>query len=111
MSLLSCPFCGGKPSIIKLDDDHTSIQCSRCLCRISTTKGQTLEELISDWNRRTGHTCKIVDMDSFGAPPYRKGDWISNSMSDGCSECGYPFDTLNRGRPNYCANCGAKVVE
>lgn len=55
------------------------------------------------------HTCKIVPMDAYGKQPYFKNKWISNEMSDGCSECGYPFDTVNRGVPNYCANCGAKV--
>lgn len=54
-------------------------------------------------------TCHIVDMDLAGNPPYRQGNLILNSMSDGCSECGYPFDTVNNGVPNYCPNCGAKV--
>lgn len=56
-------------------------------------------------------TCRVVPMDAAGNPPYMKGDWILNAISDGCSECGYPFDSLNRGIPNYCSNCGAKVVE
>lgn len=56
-------------------------------------------------------TCQVVPMDAAGNPPYRKGNWMLNDLSDGCSECGYPFDTLNRGKPNYCPNCGAKVVD
>ena len=54
-------------------------------------------------------TCRIVPMDAAGDPPYRTGNWILNSLSDGCSECGYPFDTLNSGTPNFCPNCGARV--
>lgn len=56
-------------------------------------------------------TCHVVPMDAAGSPPYRKGDLILNEMSDGCSVCGYPFDTANNGVPNFCENCGAKVVE
>lgn len=55
-------------------------------------------------------TCHVVPMDAAGNPPYRKGNMILNEMSDGCSECGYPFDTANKGVPNFCENCGAKVV-
>lgn len=54
-------------------------------------------------------TCRIVPMDMAGNPPYRKGNLILNAMSDGCSECGFPFDTMNNGVPNYCQNCGARV--
>ena len=60
-------------------------------------------------NRRAERTCRIVPMDAAGDPPYRTGNWILNSLSDGCSECGYPFDTLNSGTPNFCPNCGARV--
>ena len=63
------------------------------------------------WNRRSERTCHIVPMDAAGNPPYRTGDWILNELSDGCSECGYPFDTPNRGIPHYCPRCGARVVD
>lgn len=56
-------------------------------------------------------TCRIVLMDMAGNPPYRTGDWILDALSDGCSECGHPFNTLNKGKPNYCPHCGAKVVD
>lgn len=62
------------------------------------------------WNRRAERTCHIVPMDAAGEPPYRTGDWIYNMMSDGCSECGYPFNTARYGEPNYCPHCGARVV-
>lgn len=57
-----------------------------------------------------GRTCRAVPMDLAGSPPYRKGGWVLNALSDGCSGCGYPFDSMNRGMPNYCPNCGARVV-
>lgn len=68
---------------------------------------------VEQWleHARVERTCHIVPMDAAGNPPYRKGDLIMNSLSDGCSECGCPFDTLNYGVPNYCKNCGAKVVK
>lgn len=62
-------------------------------------------------NRRAERTCRIVPMDMAGNPPYRKGSRVLNALADGCSECGYPFDTMYRGTPNYCRNCGAKVMD
>ena len=55
-------------------------------------------------------TCRVVSMDMAGNPPYRKGNVIYNALSDGCSECGYPFDTENNGVPSYCPHCGARVM-
>lgn len=70
----------------------------------------TEKEAAEAWNTRAERTCRVVPMDAAGKPPYRKGDLILNELTDGCSKCGYPFDTLNHGVPNYCSNCGAKVI-
>lgn len=56
-------------------------------------------------------TCRVVPMDMAGNHPYRTGNIVFDSLSDGCSECGYPFDTMYRGTPNYRRNCGARVEE
>lgn len=131
--LLPCPFCGCSAKIAQCDDEgnvrgeeyesnpwsglgyrivHESDDCP-----ISTGEdGYNLiydsrEEAVNDWNTRAERTCHIVPMDAAGNPPYRTGNLMLNALSDGCSECGYPFDTLNHGVPNYCPNCGAKVVE
>lgn len=71
---------------------------------------QIREHLASLIEPELERTCHVVPMDAAGRPPYRKGHLILNEMSDGCSACGYPFDTANKGVPNYCPNCGAKVV-
>ena len=73
--------------------------------------GCDLEDITECGYYQVERTCHIVRMDLSGNPPYNKGDWIYNDVSDGCSECGYPFDTLNRGVPNFCQNCGAKVAK
>lgn len=131
--LLPCPFCGCSAKIAQCDDEGNvrgeeyesnpwsglgyRIVHESDNCIISTGEdGYNLiydsrEEAISHWNRRAERTCHVVPMDAAGNPPYRKGDLMLNALSDGCSECGYPFDTLNYGVPNYCPNCGAKVVE
>ena len=56
-------------------------------------------------------TCRVIPMDAAGNPPFREEDWVLNEQSDGCSACGYPFDSMNRGVPKYCPNCGARVID
>lgn len=117
--LKPCPFCGGEADVhyFAHDDSECTVMCSNPNCRASvsakscgsmTTAYNRARKL---WNRRSERTCHIVPMDAAGNPPYRTGDWILNELSDGCSECGYPFDTPNRGIPHYCLRCGARVVE
>ena len=103
--LLSCPFCGS--SRVEIVGYFPFVRCKGCGAE---TDNYSDEEAAAEaWNTRAERTCHIVPMDAAGNPPYRKGDLIMNSFSDGCSKCGCPFDTLNYGEPNYCPNCGAKV--
>lgn len=121
--LKPCPFCGGEACM----DSGTYVigrktyRTAKCKCReCGVTRSAVLDiyasldeaesKAIEAWNRRAERTCRVVAMDAAGSPPYRTGNWIYNELSDGCSECGYPFDTPNRGVPAYCPNCGAKVV-
>lgn len=61
-------------------------------------------------------TCKRVHMDATGRPPFYTGGIALNYVVGGCSECGYPFGNGNAiignpfSAPNYCPNCGARVV-
>lgn len=55
-------------------------------------------------------TCHLVQMPWNGAPPYRRSNVVLDAMTDGCSECGYPIMARFRKVPNYCPNCGSKVV-
>lgn len=110
--LKPCPFCGEKAEIMEYSD---RFQCGckdeDCIAWVEEMRVYlTRSEAIKDWNTRAERTCRVVPMDAAGNPPYRKGDLILNELTDGCSKCGYPFDTLNHGVPNYCSNCGAKVI-
>lgn len=103
--LKPCPFCEGEAEI--KGRARYWVECGKCFT--TTDMYITVEQAIDAWNTRAELTCCIIPMDEAGNPPYRKGDLIMNSLSDGCSKCGYPFDTLNHGIPNYCSNCGRKV--
>lgn len=105
--LLPCPFCKGEAEL--KGRVRYWIECEKCFTTSDLYK--TIDQAIDAWNTRVERTCHIVPMDAAGNPPYRKGDLIMDSLSDGCSKCGCPFDTLNYGVPNYCKNCGAKVAE
>lgn len=117
-----CPFChdGGDPNHFGGAGHHCvkCYECGRTNEKLVLTESDgwhyeafdSVQDAYDDWNRRYKRTCKIVPMDSFGNPPYYTGDWISDSISDGCSECGYPFDTINKGVPKFCPQCGAEVM-
>lgn len=55
-------------------------------------------------------TCNRVLMDITGNKPYRKVAVSLNDTCNGCSECGAPWRTHGFDHPNYCPNCGTKVV-
>lgn len=55
-------------------------------------------------------TCHPVPMDWVGNPPYYNGGVQLNSPTTGCSESGYPWKVSITRTPNYCPNCGARVV-
>lgn len=113
--LKPCPFCGGEARIIaKPYEPKVCVGCDDDTCLGFSGLGwlyDSEKEATEAWNRRAERTCRVVPMDMAGNPPYRKGNWVFNALCDGCSECGFPFDTMNRGVPNYCPNCGARVVE
>ena len=49
--LRECPFCGGWAHPVRdVDEECYLVICSSCFAR---TVGDTLEEAISAWNRRT----------------------------------------------------------
>lgn len=110
-TLKPCPFCGGEAELVRNSSGNHFVRCTNRQCAAKTRLYHENENGARlAWNRREERTCRVVTMDMAGKPPYRDGDWILNELSDGCSECGCPFDTPNRGTPSYCPNCGARVV-
>lgn len=94
--LKPCPCCGSSNGLYVLQDEkygEWSVFCDMCKTSFHNENHcDTREEAISAWNRRAERTCRIVLMDMAGNPLYRTG-------------------TLNKGKPNYCPHCGARVIE
>lgn len=111
MELKPCPFCGGEANLV--EDPHNwvwSIGCSndKCLGFSGLSWTYTSErEAAEAWNTRAERTCRAITHDNLNE---------SEGMGDAwevCSECGALLAVItdNQTTPNYCPNCGAKVVE
>lgn len=102
-TLKPCPFCGGEAVIQQFNTNPRlpfRIICA-CGAEIRGSKGESAADVVKRWNRRSERTCR---MDAPIDGEYR------------CGECGH----LNRETyradkgwypPEYCAHCGARVVE
>ena len=99
--LKPCPFCGGEAEFETYGGTACSVTCQKCRCGTPTVSLVDGMAAVNRWNLRAERTCRM------GAPidgEYR------------CGECGH----LNRETyradkgwypPEYCAHCGARVVE
>lgn len=104
-NLLPCPFCGGEAQVQhqsrKLYGDAVDwygVYCNKQFC--GYVSGQSTEaEAIAAWNTRAERTCRETTIDKF---------------FNGCDSCGYVwqfFYSIGKcERPNYCPNCGAKII-
>lgn len=101
--LKPCPFCGGEVSIIEVTErpdsfvEEAFIQCEECGFSVHH-KWLSVETLIKYWNKRAERTCSAERIPYI--PGGYEGYW--------CSVC-HCVD-LESDEPNYCPNCGAKVV-
>ena len=108
--LVPCKVCGAPAHGVNWVNSSYVVECSKndrthCVYVMALTK----EEAIDLWNGDT-LTTEII-MDEAGQPPYREGDWIYNSISHGCSRCGFPYGNYSRGfHPVYCPNCGRMII-
>ena len=118
-NLKPCPFCGGEAKTVLADTyPHRGmlhswfVACkdSECGCELgfygmdeNGTCGtyETEAEAIAAWNTRAERTCRMEML----PPDETRTRWL-------CSECGgvHIGEAGHFLWPNYCPNCGAKVV-
>ncbi len=103
-TLLPCPFCGGEAKLVtgtRRDGEYVE-NCAFVRCERCGAKTYELHECMTPyevqkcatelWNERAERTCRMVD----------NGCELCCSACDGRIEYDY--------EPNYCPNCGARVV-
>ena len=92
--LKPCPFCGGEAKIIWELDGFETVECIKC--------GAVVDGW-GVWNNRAERTCRMTKEQD---PDFPDVWW-------NCSNChaGVWLEVHVRDLPNYCPNCGAKVVE
>ena len=107
VGLEPCPFCGGEASKRLFYKGKYRVHCNVCDAH-SGDVCDTEAEAIAAWNSRAERTCENIDK----YPDYRFK----------CSECncvlyyedldGEPWVFVDgvASVPNYCPNCGAKVI-
>lgn len=111
--LLPCPFCGGEAELHPTYDMDTGemdgyfVICRNKNCTVwpETDEYLTEAEAIAAWNTRAERTC---EMRADGAHCMNGVEFYE------CRSCGeYACVPTAMGKsepPNYCPNCGAKVV-
>ena len=115
--LLPCPFCGGKAKLMeglhRVDGDVYPLYGVCCLDADDSTYGVEHSiygyfyeyEAVEAWNTRAQETCQMTEVFCGTASGV---EWVCSACGSTCfvSE---PMDTDEK--PNYCLNCGRKVVE
>ena len=97
-TLLPCPFCGGEARY-GMTFAGEEVYCSECSAAMP--RKTTEAEAVAAWNTRTERTCHIEE--------FRSG-WIMDDPFFCALSCGHNFDWWDEEPPNYCPNCGARVV-
>ena len=113
--LLPCPFCGCTAIYVTRThyydpEDTVSIFCNGCKAHVTLEQNEaeginekTEAEAIEAWNTRAERTCNPFKRASFG---FRDG--VEFGIWE-CSACGCEINPKHI--PNYCPNCGAKVIQ
>ena len=117
IELKPCPFCGVLPTMRSYTYStpgseciQFKVECENDNCPPQPTVDWhywTAEEAAEAWNTRAERTCRAIPHDNLNE---------SEGMGDAweiCSECGAVLAVItdNQPPPNYCPDCGAKVVE
>ena len=112
--LKPCPFCGGEAEITKWHEGYF-VECREQRCGGTIGAYKTEEEAIDAWNTRKERTCHVRQAyfhDCSDLDNLMEGIAFSpeDTVACICDFCGMNW-RFDRGiRPNYCPNCGAKVV-
>ena len=97
-TLLPCPFCGGDAKEFTGEDaapHRWTVECDSCGAHVGS---DTRHKARAKWNRRAERTCHLLYFDDGeGYPPNVQ-----------CSACGGWLDEY--ASPDYCPNCGARVI-
>lgn len=91
-----CPFCGSTEELIL---EHPPYCYLYILYQNGLYRNYTSDEIKKAWNERYERTCH-----DFGGEEGTNGEGYDFA----CSSCGFCSDVCE---PNYCPNCGAKVVD
>ena len=109
--LLPCPFCGGEAvfhdCLRPPETFPCRVYCDNCWAEVGGYS--TKAEAIAAWNTRAERTCK-------NAYEYRDSNGVlhRDARIFKCSECGFKVNDFygddEQNFPNYCPNCGRKVI-
>ena len=105
--LLTCPFCGGEARVFHFSsairDEVWRAVCDKPFCA-QGPDGYTEAEAIAAWNTRAVETCSVV-------ASYSPSDINEEAEWYFAFSCGHELYWDEPEPPNYCPNCGAKVVD
>ena len=101
--LKPCPFCGGTAKkVYKSSGQTIHIECEQCRAQFpKSTNENAFDEA---WNSRVERTCELNGTISW--------EWHTTSTTfyTHSLSCGHNITTTEPQPPNYCEECGARVV-
>lgn len=98
-----CPFCGGEAIYGKSEaSGRVRAVCVDCLASTDWLAGT--DEAAAAWNRRAERTCNVESSHVEQEIGYYS--YLEVELS-----CGHAFTWDDGTPPDYCPNCGAKVVD
>lgn len=125
LTLKECRLCGGKAHLV---DDYSS-ELDKTLYQVwhecdgfegisggyghsrhpwfETPWYEDAATAVAAWNRQYERTCEVVGFDD-GIDEGADGEWYSYSDGTWYLSCGHEVDGSER--PNYCSECGARVI-
>ena len=112
--LKPCPFCGGEAELTGFEAPEYWVWCPNC--KASTDAHTCKQPAIEAWNTRvetvfvTG-TTTVTDTPQITYVRERTCKLKATTVGWSCSACHVvSWQTVTKPKPNYCPNCGAKVV-